>query len=114
MPRIIRSRLNFEGPRVVSGSIATAGKSNPEVVYVMKRNSWYAPGYAPKDMGGFAAHIFKISFFTKGYIDNEAGHALVEDLAVALAKNKPKNLVYRISASDDYRIRAGLEGIGIY
>lgn len=105
---------SFNEPRVFTGSILIAGRATPEVLFVMKNNSWYSTGFAPKDMGGFAAHIFKISFFTKGYIDKETGHALVEDLAVALAKNKPKNLVYRISASDDYRTRAGLEGIGIY
>lgn len=105
---------SFDDPRVFTGSIMVSGRAAPERVLVMKRNSWYATGFAPKDKGGFAAHIFKISFFTAGYIDKISGHALVEDLAKALAKNKPQNLVYRISASDDYRTRAGLEGLGLY
>lgn len=100
--------------RVQSGSIVVDGVTLKEVLYVAKINSGYATGFAPKDLGGFKAHIFRIEFFPQAYADKLKGHALVEDLAGALAKDKPQNLFYRLSSAHDARTHAGLEPIGIY
>jgi len=109
-----KQRTAGEGPLIYTGTIEVGGKKVPEVLYVSKRNSWYSAGFAPVDLGGYPAHIFKINFFTKGYIEEAEGYALVEDLAAALRKDKPANLKYRISARDDYRVRTGLEGLPVY
>lgn len=100
--------------RAISGSIVVDGVSLKVVLYVIKKNSAYAAGFAPKDIGGYKAHIFKVEFFPQSWTDKPKGHALVEQLAEALAKDKPRNLFYRLSAAHDVRNRGGLEPIGVY
>lgn len=100
--------------RQISGSVMVNGVQTPEVLYLLKINAAYTTGFAPKDIGGYQAHIFKIEFFPQSWTDKISGTVLAEDLAKALAKDKPVNVFYRVSAAHDYRNRSGLEPIGVY
>jgi hypothetical protein len=100
--------------RVIQGSIPSGGIEPVEVIYLLMKNSWYSTGFAPKDLGGYKAHIFKLEFFPQSFYGETKGHATVEELAGALSKNKPVNIFYRVSAAHDARRRAGLEPLGVY
>lgn len=116
MLRVLKGSLRPAGEvfRQIKGSITVEGVELPEVLLVVNRNAVYAQGYAPQDLGGFKAHIFKIEFFPSGWTDKTPGTALAEDLAAALVQGKPANIFYRVSAAHDWRNRGGLEPIGIY
>ena len=46
--------------RIITGSIPVSGVQLKEVIYVIKINAGYATGFAPKDLGGYKAHILNI------------------------------------------------------
>jgi hypothetical protein len=100
--------------RSFRGSIETGGIEQKEVIYLQSINCWYSTGFAPKDIGGYKAHIFKLELLPQSFIEKEKGHARVEDLVRVLSKDKPANIFYRVSAAHDARTRAGLEPFGVY
>lgn len=97
---------------IVEGDLQVDGATKHALLIVFKEGAYYSTGFAPSDIGGFAAHIAFIRI--KNFKPVKDNGVTVESVVQALKPSKPTNLAYLFSAAQDGRKRFGLDQIGVY
>lgn len=76
--------------------------------------NWVVDGFAPADKGGQPSYIVSISTTSQPSYYQDENTLTVQELASAIAKVKPANVVFILAAKNDYREQSGLPPVVAY